>query len=722
MPKQKSDKNSKIPAKIEAESEDDFENVELQSPPAHRVQIEVQDPLVEYRTRQSSVEPLRKNQCTDVICLLIFVIFFGMVIFVGFFAMTKGEDNRILTPIDSNENFCGKDSNVLDVPYLYILDLYKCIDIHSLLVGCTSDSICVSKCPDKDFNVTDCTENDIERIRKEILCDTFVDKKEIHSCEDVEKLVEEKRCASEYVTTKSISRICMPRDIISTLNETFLARLFKFRLFSGFRDIAIEAINQIKSEWKEIVGCTLSSILICLAFIFLLRWFAGPIIWISVFGLLGILLAGSVFSFMRYSTLKNNPEEQNRRLTNVKALIQNLFDKTDTWLWVACILTIIFSIILIVVSCIFKRIRIAIEIVKEGSRAVNSSIFTMFFPIVPLILQGLTILFIVYVYLKLNTLGDHMYKLKGVRNYGDSCKCSGEFDYKERAICDPTTFKNNCTEVGTGDLCKKVKCAFEEEDSLKITIFKCINVFGGIWLISFLSAFNEIVLASVYSRWYWTYNKSKVPFCALCTAVYRTFRYHIGTIAFGSLLIAICRILRLMVEYIKAQCDKYPNKFTQFIIWVFRCVFWCLEHFIQFVNQNAYIMCAIKGTNFCKSAKDAFTLLLQNGIRFTALFTVTTCLFMMCKLLISIGVATLVLIYVHNYEMIAPAILVGIGTYIIADLFFGVYSMANKTMFLCSLEDASKNDGSKTHPYFMSRRLSKLLTKSSKRESTIAEK
>lgn len=105
----------------------------------------------------------------------------------------------------------------------------------------------------------------------------------------------------------------------------------------------------------------------------------------------------------------------------------------------------------------------------------------------------------------------------------------------------------------------------------------------------------------------------------------------------------------------------------------------------------------------------------------------------MSKLLISIGVAALVFIYVHDSQMVFPSILVALATYVIADLFFGVYAMANSTTFLCackclnlsvsdfwfnkeflfflSVEDASKNDGSQEHPYFMSKRLSKILVK-----------
>lgn len=100
----------------------------------------------------------------------------------------------------------------------------------------------------------------------------------------------------------------------------------KATLFSWFK-ITLEAIEQIKSEWKEVVGCILASLLICLAFIFLLRWFAAPIIWISVFGLLGVLLVGSIFSFIRYNFLKTNKIESSTHLTNLLAYFKQLLDK-----------------------------------------------------------------------------------------------------------------------------------------------------------------------------------------------------------------------------------------------------------------------------------------------------------------------------------------------------------------------------------------------------------
>lgn len=82
-----------------------------------------------------------------------------------------------------------------------------------------------------------------------------------------------------------------------------------------------------------------------------------------------------------------------------------------------------------------------------------------------------------------------------------------------------------------------------------------------------------------------------------------------------------------------------------------------------------------------------------------------------------------------------PVVIVMIGTYLIASVFFGVYSMAVDTLFLCfcmykmpdnsfyklwlykwistfiTVEDCERNDGSEEKPYFMSKQLMKILGK-----------
>lgn len=148
-----------------------------------------------------------------------------------------------------------------------------------------------------------------------------------------------------------------------------------------------------------------------------------------------------------------------------------------------------------------------------------------------------------------------------------------------------------------------------------------------------------MILASTFATWYWTFKKSNVPFFTVTVAALRTaryvrcrrllllilcdafttiltiYRYHLGTLAFGSLIITICRIIRVILEYIDHKLKKYDNPVTRAIMCCLKCFFWCLEKFLRFINRNAYIMCAIHGKNFCASAKDAFSLLMRNILR-----------------------------------------------------------------------------------------------------------
>merc|ERR1712150_157197 len=61
-----------------------------------------------------------------------------------------------------------------------------------------------------------------------------------------------------------------------------------------------------------------------------------------------------------------------------------------------------------------------------------------------------------------------------------------------------------------------------------------------------------------------------------------------------------------------------------------------------------------------------------------------------------------------NYYFV-PVIIITLGAYFIADVFFGVYEMAVDTLFLCFLEDIERNDGSAEKPYYMSKDLRKIL-------------
>uniref|UniRef100_A0A336K006 CSON001358 protein n=1 Tax=Culicoides sonorensis TaxID=179676 RepID=A0A336K006_CULSO len=154
--------------------------------------------------------PLAKRSCTDVICLLIFLLFLCGWGFVAYFAYQHGDLNRLLVPSDSSGLRCGVDSEVLDRPYLVFFDLGKCADPKVPLTGCPTPQVCVEKCPTEKFvwDVTQCnTFNNFESFKAGLICDIKVNKNNIKNCKQIDELVEAERCAKWYLNSQSCKHL-----------------------------------------------------------------------------------------------------------------------------------------------------------------------------------------------------------------------------------------------------------------------------------------------------------------------------------------------------------------------------------------------------------------------------------------------------------------------------------------------------------------------------------
>lgn len=100
------------------------------------------------------------------------------------------------------------------------------------------------------------------------------------------------------------------------------------------------------------------------------------------------------------------------------------------------------------------------------------------------------------------------------------------------------------------------------------------------------------------------------------------FRYHLGTAAFGALVIAICKSIRILLHYISRTLQSLQS-FCSIVLWPLKCIFWIIENFITYLNRNGYIMCALHGTNYFSSAKSAYQLLMRNILRVVVLSNVS---------------------------------------------------------------------------------------------------
>ncbi|XP_066152702.1 choline transporter-like 2 isoform X5 [Euwallacea fornicatus] len=667
-----------------------------------------------------SYGPNKNRSCTDVICLLIFVAFVGAWIAIGAWAISHGNPEKLLVPKDSYGLHCGMDEPVKDRKYLFFFDLTKCMNVAAFM-SCNTRQVCVEKCPNETFFYND-SNSDASVLP---FCDSYNS--------NITKY-DPDNCPQWFLPSKSILNRCVYKVADRKRSREEVASLGKYEVklrkqhvnpvhmwlslvvHNGIslakddnevHEFAEQLLADLVTSWWKILISVAIALLACIIYILMLRWIAGVMVWISIAGAIAALVAGSYFSYTTWQTYKKDFESDG--LTSSKR-------KRDLLLATFIIVVSVLVIVLLVLLFLRKRIVLAIALIKEGSKAVSSVTSVLFFPIIPWIMQLGVVAYAICVGTYLATTGEAYYQYRVTPN------CSEVSGIKNNQECNISDFINN---KPPNPECDNTTCVFAGiANEAYYPYLQVTNVFGFFWLAFFVSAFGQMVLAQVFAQWYWTIKKSELPFFALTAALYRTIRYHLGTLAFGSLIIAICRMIRVCLEYIDQKLKKYDNPFTKAILCCLKCFFWCLEKFIKFINKNAYIMCAIHGKNFCASAKDAFMLLMRNIIRVFVLDKVTDFLFFLSKVLVTAGIGAVAYIFfatdmvpfMDNSELnfgYVPVVTIMVVTYLIATLFFNVYSMAVDTLFLCFLEDCESNDG-KSKPYFMSRNLMKIFGKRNK--------
>lgn len=124
------------------------------------------------------------------------------------------------------------------------------------------------------------------------------------------------------------------------------------------------------------------------------------------------------------------------------------------------------------------------------------------------------------------------------------------------------------------------------------------QIFGGIWTLFFTLGFSQFVLCSAAVIWY--FNQDMKPHRPITSSLWRAFRYHIGSIAFGSLILALLAIMRAIISLLKFE--EPVNKCAHCCWKIANCLLNCLNSYMKYVTKSAYVQIAITGKNFCASA------------------------------------------------------------------------------------------------------------------------
>ncbi|XP_064485322.1 choline transporter-like protein 2 [Ornithodoros turicata] len=223
------------------------------------------------------------------------------------------------------------------------------------------------------------------------------------------------------------------------------------------------------------------------------------------------------------------------------------------------------------------------------------------------------------------------------------------------------------------------------------------------WLVQIILNSQLFVIAASVSSWYFTRDKTHMK-SPVTTGIRYLVCYHLGSIVFGSLIVACIKLLRALVKAIEYSMKRDTEKVKIFArIWEAVCQ--CVQKFLTFVNRNAFIVIAIHGYSFITSAKRAFTLLAQHAMDVVAINSVGDFVLFLAKVAVTVFTVLCGIEIMNQHQGVhykwVPVFAGAILTYFVADSCISIYEMTIDTLFVCFCEDCEWNDGV-TKPFFMS--------------------
>ncbi|CAE7915874.1 slc44a5 [Symbiodinium necroappetens] len=238
-----------------------------------------------------------------------------------------------------------------------------------------------------------------------------------------------------------------------------------------------------------------------------------------------------------------------------------------------------------------------------------------------------------------------------------------------------------------------------------------VSFFVFLWNNALNIAIGQCLIAGAVGIWFFTSNSDKGTKRVIAQSTWNVFRYHLGSLAFGSFIIAVIQFIRYLMKYYEKQAKAAKNRVLVLVLKVLQCCIWCFEKCVKFLNKNAYIQIALMGTNFCVSAKKAFFLILRNAFRFGTVAILGTMIHAIGFLfIIASSVALGYLILTGLYPDIAPAvclIIYGCTAYVVSKLFMNVFGLAVDTTLQCFIACEEMELGGDFVPSSMSRWLDK---------------
>ncbi|RLN91777.1 hypothetical protein BBJ28_00018389 [Nothophytophthora sp. Chile5] len=566
--------------------------------------------------------------------------------------------------------------------------LYRCVELTKIEV--TQTARCVDDCEDAEVAAYDAGETASLTCGTDETSNPFTDCGD-QTCVDVVMALRP-NCTSLETTTEEHQIGATTQDPITDM----LSRKW-YMVARWVGDLQ-------KAAFPILICGGLFALVLGFFWLVLLRYFAGLFVWLVI--VFVVLMQLAVTLFCAYEGKLLNSTRMQSTLTTMgvsDSTAQSFTVATTTYInsagvdvatdqvyyWaIACyVLTALDLVLLLLLVFMCGRIRIAIGIIREASKALQAMPMLTCFPLIPTVFA----------------VGLVAYWLVAAAYIATSAKIT------LRDVA--STVSGNSTAVDS-------LLPAEMADNNAMHYLLIYHLFGLLWTSQAIQAAAYVTIAGAFCEYYWTLDKRQLAAKPVLRSMWRALRYHGGSVAFGSLIIAVVQMLRLTLEYVdhKVRSTKQGNAVVKVVLGCLKCCLWCFEKCLKFLNKNAFIVVAMTGRSFCPAMKDSFALLLANAARVATVSVLARFLMLMGKLFIT-GFCMLFMFVFIRYpptqlpsfflgdladvtSPIFPMLLTGVLSYATASFFMDVYGTGIDTVLLCFCQDCDVNKSS--NQYYMS--------------------
>ena len=590
------------------------------------------------------------RKCRDVLCCIIFFAFLLACVFVGLYSYDKGDPNIILFPYDDDGNQCGR-GLYKDYKYIYFYKAKE--DAKKVKLGSALSAFCVSDCFQEKLSDTE-TEKVFDCKPTKLKTDCSVSKE------------------NYYTSRKFIGRFCIPwtakeeekYDPIEDPNNQITSGGEVYVKYDAVKNYVSneDSANQIFNLgyfstsrfsswmsdlficWKAIAASVVWSFVICLIFLLFIRCCAAFLIYAIILIILAAFIILGVVFHRRIDYYEGTGEDTYK--TTMEVLQYVCFGIAAVWF--------------LFILCMCNKIRLSVALLEATAKYIHNNCCINFVPFLFFILTAIW-----YAYWIVSAI----------------------------YIC------------SIGEL-KKTKIFPSIEWDKKTRYLFWFHFFSLLYMNEFLKAFAQFIYASSACIWYFTHEKGTEDH-PIAKSFKRACRYHCGSLAFGSLIVAIIKFIMYMLEGLKKKIDKtYGDKskagcIYKCIIRCLQCFMECIARIMEFINKHAYIQIALKGDNFCTAAWEGFGLIIRNLGRFSTLILLGSFFTLFGMLFIAAGSAVIGYYVITKVDMfsedlnspVLPVVAMALIGLIIGSVTMSVYGMSSDALLHSFLLDEELNKG-----------------------------